>query len=251
MRRSQLVEYLNAELRLAEFDDSSKNGLQVDGPEEVTRVALAVDASLAAFRAAAGKQAQLLIVHHGMFWARPVMLTGPAFRRVKALIDGGVGLYAAHLPLDAHPKFGNNIELCRRLGLRKIKPFGNYHKMTIGFAGELPRAMPLSAMVDCLRRATGAPAALVLDGGPKRARRIGCVSGGAADMVEQAAAAGLDTYVTGETSHSYFHSGPENNVNVIYGGHYATETTGIRALGRRLQSRFRLETVFLDIPTGL
>ncbi len=251
MKRDELITYLDDYLRVREIEDASQNGLQVEGPEEVSDVAFAVDACQASFERAVAAGVQLLVVHHGLFWDKPIRLVGPWFRRVRALIAGGCGLYAAHLPLDVHQVVGNNAELARLLELERTHSFGEYHGTTIGLGGVLDPPVPLRTLAERLERATGAPCLRVLEGGPERASRVGCISGGAASMIDQVAKAGFDTFVTGETSHGRYHEAAEYGLNVIYGGHYATETLGVKALARHLEATFGLETTFLDIPTGL
>jgi dinuclear metal center YbgI/SA1388 family protein len=251
MKRDELITYLNDYLRVKEIEDSSQNGLQVEGPEEVTKVAFAVDGCQAAFERAVATQAQLLIVHHGLFWDKPLRLVGPLFRRVKKLIEGSCGLYAAHLPLDLHPEVGNNAELARLLELKDTRAFGDHHGNKIGLGGVLDLPTPLDVLVEQLAQATGESSVLVLAHGPAEASQVGCITGGAAFLMDQVAEAGFDTFVTGETSHGYFHNAAEYGLNVIYGGHYATETLGLKALARHLGKEFGLETTFLDIPTGM
>jgi dinuclear metal center YbgI/SA1388 family protein len=245
MEQSDLVKRLDVLLRHSDFEDASRNGLQVDGAHQVRKVAFAVDACLASFEAAARCGAQLLVVHHGLFWSKPVLPTGTSYRRLKLLFDAGVGLYASHLPLDAHPRLGNNVELCRVLGLRKVRAFGDYHGKKIGFGGDVPRGTTLGQLVRRL-----AEPIKVFANGPRLVRSVGCISGGAAQMLDQAERAGFDTYVTGEVSHSSVHEIAERRMNVIFGGHYATETLGLKALERHVRKTFRLETEFLDLPTG-
>jgi len=251
MKCNELITYLDDYLRVQEIQDDSQNGLQVEGPEKVTKVAFAVDACLAAFERAVAEGAQLLFVHHGLFWAKPLRLVGPHFRRVQTLITGGCGLYAAHLPLDAHPEVGNNAELARLLGLQETRPFGDYHGVEIGVAGVLEPPLEIPALLGRLIQVQGTPPIRVLGHGPEKAHRVGCISGMAADFIAQVDKAGLDTFVTGETSHTFFHQAAERKLNVIYGGHYATETLGVRALARHLAEQFDLETVFIDVPTGM
>ncbi len=250
MKRNELVAYLDDYLRVKTIQDTSQNGLQVEGPEEVLKVAFAVDACQKVFEQAVAAQAQLLVVHHGLFWDKPVRLVGPLFGRVWALVTGECALYAAHLPLDVHPEVGNNAELARLLGLKDARPFGEYHGSPIGMGGTLD-SVPLSVLIERLEQATGQPIVHALTYGPALVSRVGCVSGGAAFLIDQVAQAGFDTFVTGETSHSFFHYAAEYGLNVIFGGHYATESLGLKALARHLADKFRLETVFLDMPTGL
>jgi len=251
MRRDELVKYLDEYLRVAEIEDTSQNGLQVEGPDEVTKVAVAVDACLASFEMAVAAGAQMLIVHHGLFWGKSLLLVGPHFHRVRTLIEGGCGLYGVHLPLDAHPEVGNNAELARLLGLRNVVMFGEYHGVPIGAAGEFDPALTVFAVAKRLEVALETSAVRILARGPGEVRGVACVSGGAMSMIDQVAAAGLDTYVTGETSHSFFHNASELDLNVLFFGHYATETLGVRALARHLEEEFGLETEFLDVPTGM
>lgn len=251
MRRDELVAYLDEYLRVRSIEDNSQNGLQVEGPEEVFRVACAVDACQAVFEQAVAAGAQFLIVHHGLFWEKPVRLVGPLFRRVQTLIAGACALYAVHLPLDMHPEVGNNAELARLLGLQDTAPFGEYHGSALGLGGTLAPAVPLNELVERLERAIGQPMLRVMACGPAQSARVGCISGGAAFLIDRVAQAGFDTFVTGEPSHSFHHYAAEYGLNVIFGGHYATETLGVRALARHLSDRFGLETIFLDVPTGL
>ncbi len=251
MKRDELITYLDDYLRVKEIEDSSQNGLQVEGPEEVTKVAFAVDSCQAAFEWAVATEAQLLIVHHGLFWDKPFRLVGPLFRRVKTLIEGGCGLYAAHLPLDLHPKVGNNAELARLLGLKEPRAFGEHHGHKIGLGGVLDPPIPLDGLIERLARATGESPVRVLAHGPTEASQVGCISGWGGDMMDQVADAGFDTFVTGEAIHAFFHQAAEWGLNVLYGGHYATETLGVKALARHLEKKFGLKTTFLDIPTGM
>ncbi|HET90868.1 MAG TPA: Nif3-like dinuclear metal center hexameric protein [Chloroflexi bacterium] len=251
MKQDELVSYLDDYLRVQDIDDSSQNGLQVEGPEEVTKIAFAVDGSQTAFKEAVSVGADLVIVHHGLFWEKPLRLVGPLFRRVQTLMAGECGLYAVHLPLDFHPEVGNNAELTRLLELREVRPFGKYHGSEIGLGGVLHPPLLVDELVERLTQATGEPPVRVSASGPDKASRVGCISGGAAFLLDQVAQAGFDTFVTGETSHSFFHYAAEWGLNVIYGGHYATETLGVKALARHLEERFDLETIFLHIPTGM
>jgi dinuclear metal center YbgI/SA1388 family protein len=251
MKRDELIAYLDDYLRVKEIEDSSQNGLQVEGPEEVTEVAFAVDSCQVAFGQAVANGAQLLIVHHGLLWDKPLRLVGPIFQRVKTLIEGDCGLYAVHLPLDVHPEVGNNAELACLLGLKDTHAFGEYHGSKVGIGGVLDPPIPLDVLIERLARATGRPPVRVLAHGPAEVSQVGCISGGAAFLTDQVAEAGFDTFVTGETSHAFFHYAAEWGLNVVYGGHYATETLGVKALARHLGEKFGLETTLLDIPTGL
>jgi dinuclear metal center YbgI/SA1388 family protein len=250
MQLATLITYLDDYLRLSSYDDRSNNGLQVQGHPSVTRVAFAVDACLASFQGAIAEQAQLLIAHHGLFWSQHLQLTGAHFERVKTLICAGCGLYAAHIPLDAHPEIGNNIELARLAGLQNIESWGNHASDMIGFIGDLPEALPVSTLNARLEAHIG-KGNRVQTNGAGIAKRVAVLSGFGVDFAGQAVAAGADTLITGETSHTWYHPVDEQGLSVIYGGHYNTETVGLKALAHKLAGEFSLQTVFVDLPTGL
>jgi dinuclear metal center YbgI/SA1388 family protein len=249
MIRNELTGYLDTLLNTAAIGDASQNGLQVEGPLEIRKAAFAVDGSLATINAAAENSADILIVHHGIFWDKPVRAAGPLYKRLKALIDGNCALYASHLPLDLHAEVGNNAVIARLLGIKNPAPFGRYHGTTIGCGGELPSAASLADTAAALSAHTEAPCTLIDSG--RKCSRVAIVSGGGSSLLEEAAGEGYDTFITGETSHSSYHYALELGVNMIFGGHYATERFGVMALKDRLAAQFGLETIFIDIPTGM
>jgi dinuclear metal center YbgI/SA1388 family protein len=251
MKLKDLVTYLDDYLRVGEISDSSQNGLLVQGAEEVKKVACAVDCCQAAIDQAVTAKAQLLFVHHGLIWEQPIRLVGARFRYVKTLMEGGCGLYGAHLPLDMHPEVGNNAEMVRLLGMKEVQAFGLYKGNSLGFSGTLEAEMTLTDLARKVEEITGAELVQVHAYGPAKPGRVAVVSGGAASMIEAVEAAGCDTYITGETSHSYFHQSADRGLNVLFGGHYATETLGVKAMARHLEEKFGLETVFLELPTGV
>ena len=167
---------------------------------------------------------------------------------LRLLIEHNLAIYSAHLPLDAHPKLGNNAQLCAALGLKQLRPFFASHGTEIGLQAQAH--LPREELVARLARATGAEPKL-LPGGPTVCRRIGVVTGGAGGEVKQAAAEGVDTFITGEGPHWTYALAEELGVNVLHGGHYATETFGVKALAEHLAAKFRLPWFFLDHPTGL
>ena len=250
MKRDELVSYLDEYLQVKVIQDKSNNGLQIEGGDTVTRVAFAVDASLAAFEGAQAAGAQLLVVHHGLFWGEPILLTGTHRRRVAKLLAADLSLYAVHLPLDFHPEVGNNATLARWLDLQDAGDFGEYKGEPAGVAGQLPTSQTLDQFVAHVEELLGEPAVKVWPFGRRSVQSVGIVSGGAAFLVGQAAAAGVDVYLTGEMSHSHYHQAQELGLNIVFAGHYATETAGLKALAEHLAGRFDLETVFLDLPTG-
>lgn len=251
MRLDTLVSYLDDYLRVAdEVADAPEalNGLQVENSGEVTRLAAAVDMCEATVRLAAEQHADCLLVHHGLFWGGLRPLAGPAYRRVAGLIKSNIALYAAHLPLDRHPQVGNNAVLARLLEIKVRGEFGAYHGAPIGVWGEYSGKR--DELSWSLTRTLGT-APRLLPFGPERLQRVGIVTGAGGSMIPQAAAAGLDTYVTGEGQHWTFFDAEELGINVYYAGHYATETVGVKALAEHLSKKFDLPWVFLDHPTGL
>lgn len=241
-----VVGWMNGELRVGEIEDypNAHNGLQLENRSgAVTRVAVAVDACEAVIVQAVEGGADLLIVHHGMLWGGAQRFEGALFRKVSVAMEGGLAVYSAHLPLDQHPRLGNNALLARAMGMKKLTPF-------LGFGVQAGVNVGLRELIDRVERAVGGPVHLA-PGGPDRVRRIGVATGGAGDMVAKAVGAGVDTFVTGEGSHWTFAMAEELGVNLIYAGHYATETFGVKALGAAVGKRFGLEWEFIDHPSGL
>lgn len=227
------------------------NGLQVGVPDqEITKVAFAVDACMEFFQRAAKEGCDVLFVHHGLFWGKPVRVSGSHYQRLKFLLENRMALLAAHLPLDQHPEYGNNASLAKALGLVEIKPFGEYRGIKIGFKGTFPRPLELKEIVR-LCGITPETVLSILPFGPKEIRTVGIVSGGAAYDVHQAIEEHLDLYITGEQTHSVYHLCLEEGINMIAGGHYNTEVWGVRALAEKLAADTGLATVFIDIPSGL
>jgi dinuclear metal center YbgI/SA1388 family protein len=250
MRLADLVQYLDGYLRVRAVADAPEalNGLQVENCGEVRRVAVAVDLCQATIRMAAEQGADFLLVHHGLFWAGLRPITGPYLRRIAELLHHDIALYAAHLPLDLHPDVGNNPVLARALGVELRGEFGESHGASIGVWGEL--AVPRAALQQRLDQLLGSTTKLMAFG-PGTTRRVGIVTGAGGSMIAQAAAAGLDTYITGEGAHHSYFDAEELGLNVYFAGHYATETVGVKALGEHLATRFGLPWTFLDHPTGL
>jgi dinuclear metal center YbgI/SA1388 family protein len=240
--RDELVRYLNGYLDLEAFpQDPSLNGLQVEGKPRVTKVGAAVDAGEAIFRKALEEGVDFLLVHHGLFWGRPFPIVGHHKRRLALLFQGGINLYAAHLPLDAHPEVGNNFVLARDLGLLDLIPWD------VGVRGRFPLPTPLLQVADRLGQLTGMQP-LVHQGGLDQVETVIIVSGSGTGLLPKVDA---DLFITGEPKHAVFHETFERGLNVIYAGHYDTETFGVKALAQHLKERFGLPWVFLDHPTGL
>ena len=247
---SDIVRYCDRTLRTAEFPDydGAVNGLQMENAGSVTRIAAAVDASLATIRLAIAVRADLLLVHHGLFWSRRHPWTGTNYELLRLLLENNLAVYSSHLPLDAHPRLGNNAQLCASLGLKKPVPFFPHKGEPIGLRAAA--RLPLDELAVRLARAIGG-APKVIPGGPRVCQRIGVVTGGAGGELKQAADAGVDTFITGEGPHWTYALAEELGVNVLYAGHYATETFGVKALTAALAKKFRVPWEFLDHPTGL
>jgi dinuclear metal center YbgI/SA1388 family protein len=247
---SEIVRYCDRVLRTANVCDyeGAVNGLQMENHGTVSRMAAAVDGSLATVTLALAVKADLLIVHHGFFWESSHPWTGRRYELLRLLLENNLAVYSSHLPLDAHPKLGNNARLCAALGLKNLRPFFLSHGQFIGFQARAKFSRVELAMR--LERATGAKP-LIIPGGREACERIGIVTGGAGDNLKQAAAEGVDTFITGEGPHWSYALAEELGINVLYGGHYATETFGVKALAENLSKKFRLPWTFVDHPTGL
>ncbi len=241
-----LVSFLDRTLRVADFHDVSNNGLQLANSGAVTRVVAGVDASLRLLEAAAERGAQCVICHHGLSWGDSLKrITGLNHRLVSFALKHDIAVYAAHLPLDAHPRYGNNAQLCRSLGIGRSKPAFVYHGETIGFVGSLPKPISFPAFCERVGRAVGQTVRSA-DFGRKTVRTVGVVSGGAADMADQAEALGADAFLTGEPSLQGYILAENLGLNIVFAGHYATETFGVRALAKLIASRLRLPAEFID-----
>jgi dinuclear metal center YbgI/SA1388 family protein len=249
-RLADIVNHCDRLLRTREFNDwdGAVNGLQVQNRGTVSRIAAAVDASLATVRLAAAAGADLLLVHHGLFWSPSHPWTGARYELMTRLLESDLAVYSSHLPLDAHPRLGNNAKLCLALALKKLRPFFFEKGRFIGCQSET--RLKRQELISRLHRALKAPPKL-LAGGPDICRRIGVVSGGAGSELTKAAREGVDTFITGEGPHWTFALAEELGLNVLYGGHYATETFGVKALAEHLAHRFKLPWTFLDHPSGL
>lgn len=247
---STVADYCDRILRTREINDydGAVNGLQVANAGGVTRIAAAVDASTATIKMAIAAKADLLVVHHGLFWEPSCPWIGKRYELMRLLIENNLAVYSSHLPLDLHPELGNNALLCGALGLAKKQPFFFDKKQFLGFkcATRISRA----ELTQRLARAVGGKP-IVLPGGPEICRCVGVVTGGAGGQLQLAASEGVDTFITGEGPHWTFALAEELGVNALYGGHYATETFGVKALAENLSKKFRVPWTFLDHPSGL
>lgn len=245
-----IVKYCDRTLLTSEIGDydGAVNGLQAENSGEVTRIAATVDASLATVKMVVAAKADLLIVHHGLFWSKTHPWVGKKYELLRLLVENNVAVYSSHLPLDAHPRLGNNALLAAALGLGKLKPFFTSHGQPIGFQSQAK--ISRTELAKRLERATGSKPTLI-PGGKEICSRIGIVTGGAGGDLKLAASEGVDTFITGEGPNWTFALAEELGLNVFYGGHYATETFGVKALAAELSKKFRVPWQFLNHPTGL
>lgn len=245
--RDQIVVWLDTLLNTKAIKDRSCNGLQVQGSDTVTRIGFAVDASMQAYEAAIDNDCQMLIAHHGIIWGGIKSITGSVYNQIQYLMESDLNLYASHLPLDLHAKVGNNIQLAGMIGLDKVKPFGFYDGIEIGYEGVLSSKTDRSTLVATLCDHLETECS-VLPFGKEQIRSVGIISGGAGNELSQAIEKGFDCYITGEGSHWNYHAALEAGINVIYAGHYHTEKTGVLALSKLMKKELGVDTVFLDLP---
>ncbi len=244
-----LALFLDDTLMVSDFvdADSSANGLQFEGREVVRKIAVAVDACQAVIDAAVRAEADLLLVHHGLIWGGLCSITGSLKNKLSLLARNDVSLYACHLPLDAHPVLGNNARILKALSVKKCDPFGTYHGKKIGFQGTLSKAVTMDAFVKKLDKITGCSSRVVAFGG--NVKHVAVVSGGGAGCFSEVERSSIDTYITGDPSHTAFLQAEEMGKNIVFAGHYATETFGVRAVGDLLFRQFGLDVVFIEHPT--
>ena len=245
-----IVKHCDRELRIdaiADYD-GAHNGLQVENRGKVSRIAACVDASLATVRKAALAGADLMLVHHGLFWSPQHPWTGRKRDLIAALLKHDIAIYSAHLPLDVHPRLGNNIGLLRALKFTRPRPFFLENDSPLGL--RISTRLCRDILASRLKTVLGAPAVLVR-GGPSVCRKIGIATGGAGNKLDVAAAEGVDTFITGEGAHWTAAMAEDLGINLYYGGHYATETFGVKSLADHLSKKFKVPWEFIDHPTGL
>lgn len=249
-----IVEFLNNYLKIRDIKDASRNGLQVKGRSEISKIAFTENASLDTFKMALKEKADLIIVHHGIFW-KTKYKKSPSFdkitrRRIKFLTENNISLYASHLPLDRHKTIGNNSQLLKLLGAEIKSPFAKSGKKFVGWIGKFKSPVPLAKIVKTLNKHLKTKCK-TLPFGPHRIKTIAvCSGGGGPSIFYEALGKKIDLYLTGEISEVYT-SAKDAKLNVIFAGHYATETVGLKALIEAVKKKFRVKTIFIDDPTGL
>jgi len=260
MTLNQLDQYFNSILHKENFtSDISLNGIQIQNSapdsKQIKKVAFAVDACELTAKEAAAKGADVLFVHHGLFWGHCQTITGSFYKRVSSFINNDLALIGYHVPLDANNLYGNNYGLANRLGLKNLTDFGSWRGMTLGVKGELASPLTIQQLADKILR-PGCEPPVILPFGKKEIRTIGIISGGGSEDVESAVSEGLDAFITGEFAHEQYHYAKEMEINVIGGGHYETETLGVNLIMEKLLQDFgsgpdKLEAFFIDHKTGL
>jgi len=248
---ADIVSYLSESLRISEFPDSSLNGLQLEGSVEVDTVGLAVDAGASVIADAISKQVDLLIVHHGIFWSKPLAIVGSLKKTFEQAINSGLSIFAAHLPLDAHKDWGNNFTLARFLELSELQTSFPYNGVNIGCKGQNVKRTSLQEMSEKLKKLPGfSGECKVLPFGSSIPQSVGIVTGSGADALYSMKALGVDTLISGEGKQFAYHFAKDNGLNAIFAGHYATETVGVIETGKALENKFGIKTIFIDQPTG-
>lgn len=243
----QLVRYCDQLLQSGRFRDYCPNGLQVEGRREVRRVVTGVTACQALLDEALAWQADMVLVHHGYFWkGEPVVVTGIKRKRLQTLLAADLNLVAYHLPLDAHPELGNNVQLARRLGITLEGPLEPGQDPAIGNMGRLDQPMSLDAFAARVGQVLGRVPQLV-SGGEQQIERVALCTGAAERMIDLALEQGADLYLSGEISEPVVHTAREAGIHYCGAGHHATERYGVQALGEHLAQEFGLEHRFVDI----
>lgn len=249
---TKITDYLNMLLNPDSFSDASFNGIQVEsGREEIKKVAVAVDAGESVIEEAIENKADILIVHHGLYWGAELPAIGAHGRKLRKCMEGGLSVYASHLPLDGHQEIGNNALLAKHLGLTALEPFCEYKGSFLGTRGVSESRTKIEEFLAPLSELKGAIDPLVLDFGKNDIRTVGIVTGSASFAITLCKEEGIDLFITGEPKHSVYHEAKELEMNAIFAGHYATETVGVMELGRLLEENFDVTSFFIDQPTGI
>jgi dinuclear metal center YbgI/SA1388 family protein len=248
--RDKIVKYLNEYLEVEDIKDSSMNGLQIEGKEHVNTIVVGVSANEQLFSKAVEEKAEMIIVHHGMFWEETFPIKGFVRERIWTLLKNGISLLAYHLPLDKHPIVGNNAQLLKFFEVKHSEPFAKYKGTTIGYKAELKSPVRIEHIVELLKhRLNSQP--IAYDFGKEHISKIGIVSGGAPGMIYQAIDENIDLFLTGETTEFIQELAREAGINFISAGHYNTEKLGVQAVAKLLKKQFDVNTVFIDVPNQI
>jgi dinuclear metal center YbgI/SA1388 family protein len=247
---ADIVRYADHYLRIREIEDwpNAVNGLEIENSGRVTKIGAAVDVSTRVLTRAVKENIDFLIVHHGLFWPGLRSVTGALRRQLKLALENDIALYSAHLPLDVHSKVGNNARLAGSLGLKSTKPFLEEKGQLIGLKARV--SLPREELARRLRKALGGQIR-AFNFGPKKTNTVGIITGSAGSEIDRVAQEGIDTLITGEAPHWAALAAEELGMNLLLGGHYATETFGVKALATHLSKRFKISWTFIDCPTGM
>ncbi len=252
INRDELILFLNEYLNVASIEDYALNGLQIEGCGEISKIGFSVDFCMPSIEAAIKSQCQMLICHHGMIWKAPLPIAGATKTRIKTMFSADISLYAAHLPLDIHPEIGNNKIIASLIPDFTIEGgFHIYKGHAIGVKGRLKTAATILDIKRIIDKALNTDSVMISPCKNKKIQTVGIISGSSASSISEAAEEKLDLFITGETSHAYYHQALECGSSMLCSGHYATETTGIKALMNYLKKKYDIETEFFDLPTGL
>jgi len=245
-------EYFKKILDPKTMQDVALNGIQVENDGEIKRVAFAVDLSLSSIEKAIKERCDLIFVHHGFFWGKSIPITHSHRKRLKLLLQNNIGVIAYHLPLDCHPEYGNNAQILKKIGITEINPFGSYKGFPIGFEGTLERKADIEEICNRLGVLLTASGVRYLSfNSNKEIRKISVVSGGGGSCFNEAIEKGIDLFITGDSEHELYHQALDNSTNILFAGHYFTETFGVKAIKKKIEEDFGIFTIFCDIPTGL
>jgi dinuclear metal center YbgI/SA1388 family protein len=247
---SQIVSYADEHLRIREIDDwaNALNGLQVENSGAVTKIGAAVDASMRSIDSAIERGVNFLVVHHGLFWPGLRPISGGRRRMLEQIFRTDLALYSAHLPLDVHSVLGNNAQLAASLGFAQTEPFFEAKGQRLGL--RMQTNLPREQLAAKLEQSLGGPIRMFATG-PAETKSIGLITGGAGSEIYAVAREGIDTFITGEAPHWAAVAAEELGINLFLGGHYATETFGVKAFAAHLSERFSVPWEFIDAPTGL
>lgn len=249
--RDEIVGFCENFLKVREFEDYCHNGLQVEGRGEIVKVVTGVSLSERLIRAGIEREAGMIMVHHGVFagqFGKPPVVKGVLRNRLKLLLSHDINLLGFHLPLDAHPEIGNNISLCKLLGLENIKP------VDIGFQGEFKEEIDLEDFVDTIRQKVSSivfEKDVIRSAGSPKVSKVGVVSGGASNYYDKFEGTGIDTFVCGDLRENVVREVEELGINLINAGHYNTEKFGISNLGQKVAQEFKVDVEFIDVPNNV
>lgn len=245
VKLTTIVKFLDKELKIKSIKDKCKNGLQVRGSGKVTKVGLSTDACMDVFEKAKKLGCDLVIVHHGLLWKGEKDKAGIVKKRYSFLKKNKISLYASHLPLDKNKIYGNNTSILKLLGVKPVALFGE-----VGYFGYLKKPTGTEALARLSNKKLKTKSK-ILKFGKNKNKKIAVVSGYGGEDIPKAVKKNIDVYVTGEISHSSYHKVKEGKINLIAAGHYKTETVGVKNLGKLLENKFKVKSVFIDSPTGM